>query len=263
MRTRPAAVAGLFYADDPATLRADVADHLAAADTPCVEPPKALIVPHAGLVYSGPIAATAYRTIAAMTERIERVVLLGPAHRVGIRGLAAPTVAAFDTPLGMVPIDQGAIDGIMHFPQVARRDDVHEREHSLEVQLPFLQHLLGTFSLVPLAVGHATADEVAVVLDTLWGGSETLILISSDLSHFHDYGTACTLDQATAKSIVELRLDGLHGDAACGRIPVGGLIRVAQRRQLRATLLDLRNSGDTAGTRDRVVGYGAFAFHPS
>jgi len=261
MRTRPAAVAGLFYTDDPAALRADVVAHLAAGPPAAGSAPKALIVPHAGLVYSGPIAGTAYRTLTSVAETIERVVLLGPAHRVGIRGLAVPTVDAFDTPLGPVPMDREAIDAIASLPQVHHRDDVHAQEHSLEVQLPFLQHLLGEFRLVPIAVGHATADEVAAVLDTLWGGAETLILISSDLSHFHDYPTAQALDAATAQSIVSLRLDGLHDDSACGRIPVGGLIRVAQRRRLQATLLDLRNSGDTAGTRDRVVGYGAFAFH--
>ena len=261
MRTRPAAVAGLFYADDPATLQANVAAHLAAASPAGRAAPKALVVPHAGLVYSGPIAGSAYRTLTAVAETIERVVLLGPAHRVGIRGLAAPTVDAFETPLGAVPIDHGAIEAVLSLPQVHRRDDVHAEEHSLEVQLPFLQHLLGEFRLVPFAVGYATADEVAAVLDALWGGPETLILISSDLSHFYDYPTAQALDAATAQSIVSLRPGGLHDDSACGRIPVGGLIRVAQRRQLQATLLDLRNSGDTAGTRDRVVGYGAFAFH--
>ena len=261
MRTRPAAVAGLFYADDPAVLKADVVGYLSAASCPMASPPKALIVPHAGLVYSGPIAGTAYRCLQSVADAIQRVVLLGPAHRVGIRGVAAPTVDAFETPLGPVNIDQQAVETLLALPHVHRRDDVHAQEHSLEVQLPFLQHLLSDFELVPLAVGHASHEEVAAVLDLLWGGPETLILISSDLSHFHDYATARALDAATAKSIVELEPAGLHHDAACGRIPVGGLIRVAKRRRLRATLLDLRNSGDTAGTRDRVVGYGAFAFH--
>jgi AmmeMemoRadiSam system protein B len=261
MGVRQAAVAGLFYSADPATLRADVKGHLAAARPVSSLPPKALVVPHAGLVYSGPIAGTAYRTLAPVARDIERVVLLGPTHRIAIRGLAAPTVDRFETPLGAVTIDQVAIDAVISLPQVQRRDDAHAGEHSLEVQLPFLQHLLGDFRLVPFAVGHATADEVAQVLEALWGGPETLVLISSDLSHFHDYATARRLDGATAQSIVDLRLDGLHDDSACGRIPLGGLIRVAQRRQLRAELLDLRNSGDTAGTRDRVVGYGAFAFH--
>lgn len=260
---RPPAVAGLFYPGEAATLRASVVECLATAPTSgqtSSPTPKAIIAPHAGYVYSGPIAAAAYARIAPSRDTITRVALLGPAHRVAFEGLAVSDADAFATPLGRVPLDREAIERIATLPQVRTLDAAHASEHSLEVHLPFLQEVLGDFRLVPLVVGDATADEVGEVLDALWGGPETLIVISSDLSHYHDYDAARRLDRATSRAIETLRPQDIGYDQACGRIPVNGLLTVAKRRGLHATTLDLRNSGDTAGPRDRVVGYGAWAF---
>jgi AmmeMemoRadiSam system protein B len=222
--------------------------------------PKALIAPHAGYVYSGPIAGTAYALLAGRTTGVDRVVLLGPAHRVRVQGLAASSAEAFATPLGSVPLDRAAHAELLARRAVQVMDTAHAAEHSLEVHLPFLQRIIPRFSLVPLAVGAATADEVAAVLDSLWGGSETLIVISTDLSHYYDYATARELDAATCTAITALDPSLLDHDSACGRNPVSGLLVVAKRRGLRPYLLDLRNSGDTAGPRDEVVGYASFAF---
>jgi len=260
MKVRRPAVAGSFYPADRSTLATAVDRYVAAGRERLgdhVAAPKALIVPHAGYVYSGPIAGTAY---AACGAGIERVVLLGPAHRTYVDGLAASSADAFATPLGDVALDGGARAHALRRPQVGIGDAAHAGEHSLEVQLPFLQRILSHFTVLPLAVGDASHGAVAEVLDDLWGGEETLVLISSDLSHYYDYDTACRLDAATARAIETLSPEALGPDSACGRIPVGGLLLAAQRHGLRAQLLDLRNSGDTAGSRDEVVGYGAFAF---
>ena len=257
-RVRAPAVAGQFYPDAPDLLRASVRGYLRDATHVPAASPKALIAPHAGYVYSGPIAGSAYARIEPLRDRIERVVLLGPAHRVFVRGLAAPEADFFETPLGSVPIDQDAIARIRALPQVGVSSDAHAFEHSLEVQLPFLQEVLGPFSLVPLVVGDATAEQVAEVLEQLWGGEETLIVVSSDLSHYHDYTTASRMDAATSRAIEALRPDAIDEDGACGRIPVQGLLLVAREHHLRAEAIDIRNSGDTAGPRDRVVGYGAY-----
>jgi AmmeMemoRadiSam system protein B len=255
---RPPAVAGLFYPADPEQLAHDVQALLAAAK-PHGLTPKALIVPHAGYVYSGPIAATAYATLASIAKRIRRVVLLGPVHRVAVRGLALPGAEAFDTPLGRVMLDAAAARSIARLPQVTVSAEAHELEHSLEVQLPFLQSVLEEFTLLPLAVGMATPEEVAEVLEALWGGEETLIVISSDLSHYLPYAIAQRVDKSTVQAILDLR-EPVDPDQACGGIPVGGLIAAARRHRLTPHLLDLRNSGDTAGSHDHVVGYAALAF---
>jgi AmmeMemoRadiSam system protein B len=193
---------------------------------------------------------------------VRRVALLGPAHRVFVRGLAAPSAEGFATPLGVVPVDRAAIDGLTDLPQVVVSDAPHTAEHSLEVQLPFLQRVLGAFSVVPLVVGEASAEEVEQVLGRLWGGAETLVVVSSDLSHYHAYATARRLDRATCARIEALDPAGLGDDSACGRTPVAGLLRAARRHGLAVRTLDLRSSGDTAGDRERVVGYGAWAFEP-
>ena len=258
---RPAAVAGLFYPGNAATLRAQIAGLLGAASTPARElAPKILLAPHAGYVYSGAVAAAAYATLgAAARERIRRVVLLGPAHRVALRGLAAPTVEAFETPLGRIAIDRAALDGLADLPQVAARDDAHTSEHALEVQLPFLQAVLADFRLVPLVVGHATPEEVAEVITRLWGGEETLIVISSDLSHYLPYARAQASDRATVDAV--LRLDpALDHEQACGATPLAGALLAARAHGLAPRQLALCNSGDTAGDRARVVGYAAVAF---
>ncbi len=256
---REPAVAGLFYEGDPARLRESVDAMLATAAGGAT--PKAIIVPHAGHIYSGPIAASAYALLRDAADTIRRVVLLGPSHRVGFLGLADSGVEAFRTPLGDIPLDRQAIDAIEALPQVHHLDQAHQLEHSLEVQLPFLQRVLGEFSLVPLVVGDAAPDEVAEVLGRLWGGPETLIVISTDLSHYHHYDEARRLDGATAGAITALRPEAIGYDDACGRNPLNGLLRLARERGLRIEQLDLRNSGDTAGDKDRVVGYGAFALY--
>ncbi|OGI45847.1 MAG: AmmeMemoRadiSam system protein B [Candidatus Muproteobacteria bacterium RBG_16_65_34] len=255
---RAPAVAGQFYPDDPRKLRAMVGELLAAV-AGAGSVPKAIIAPHAGYVYSGPIAASAYARLRPARGTIARVVLLGPAHRLGFGGLALSSADYFETPLGRVPVDREAVAQLSDLPQVQVLDSAHAREHSLEVHLPFLQEVLGAFTLVPLVVGDATPEEVSEVLERLWGGPETLIVISSDLSHYHDYATAREMDRATSRAIERLRYEDISYDAACGRNPVSGLLHLARRRGLKAQMLDLRNSGDTAGTRDSVVGYGAYA----
>ena len=259
MSIRKAAVAGTFYPDDPAELREMIAGFLKHTK-PSGDVPKAIIAPHAGYIYSGPIAATAYAQVKPARGKIKRVVLLGPSHRVPFRGLAASGADAFATPLGNTPIDKKAIEMIRDMPQVEILDAAHVMEHSLEVQLPFLQEVLGEFSLVPLAVGDASGEEVAEVLHKLWGGPETLIVISSDLCHYHDYRTAGRMDRSTSDAIESLRPEDIDYEQACGRIPISGLLLAAKKHGLRAQTIDLRNSGDTAGSKDEVVGYGAYMF---
>lgn len=257
---RQPAVAGTFYPGTASTLKHDVTTLLAAAKTaPLGKLPKAIIVPHAGYIYSGATAAAAYACLSAGRGQITRVVLLGPVHRVPVRGLALPGAEAFATPLGNIPVDQSAVTLLSTMPQVVTSTASHAGEHSLEVQLPFLQSVLGDFSLIPLAVGDATPEEIAEVLDALWGGPETLIVISSDLSHFLPYATACAVDQQTAQRILELHGPLTH-EQACGGTPINGLLLAASRHHLQPLLLDLCNSGDTAGDKNRVVGYASFAF---
>jgi len=256
---RPPAVAGMFYPDDPRQLRQMLADFLAKAEAQGeATPPKAIIAPHAGYVYSGPVAASVYARLAPHRELIKRVVLLGPAHRVPVRGLALPAAERFATPLGEIPVDAEGVQAIRDLPQVYVDEGAHAGEHSLEVHLPFLQMVLADFSLVPLVVGEAAPAQVAQVLERLWGGPETLIVISSDLSHYHDYRTARAMDEDTSRAIEALRYEDIHYDQACGRVPVSGLLYLAREYGLHARTVDLRNSGDTAGPRDQVVGYGAY-----
>lgn len=259
---RNAAVAGAFYPGNPRDLDTLVRQFLAEAETkaPGGPVPKAIVAPHAGYVYSGAVAAAAYARLKPAAETVRRVVLLGPCHRVAVSGLAVSSADAFETPLGTVPLDKEAIESILALPQVSVFDATHRDEHSLEVQLPFLQEIFSDFSLVPLVVGRASADEVADVLERLWGGPETVIVISSDLSHYLDYESARAIDARTCAAIETLDPSAIAGAQACGRIPVAGLLTLARRRGLEVTTLDLRNSGDTAGDRNRVVGYGAWMF---
>ena len=260
--TRAPAVAGFFYPEDSAELESAVAGYLAAVPAPPSNAPvpKALIVPHAGYVYSGPIAASGYARIAGQRQTIRRVVLLGPSHRIPLRGLAASGADAFDTPLGAVPLDREVIDEILDFPQVQILEAAHRDEHSLEVQLPFLQYVLEDFSLVPLSVGDAEPEEVGEVIERLWGGPETLFVVSSDLSHYYDYDTARRLDAATTRAIEALDTRALEPESACGRAPARGLLAAAKRHGLSVETVDLRSSGDTAGDKQRVVGYGSYVF---
>ena len=258
---RAPAVAGTFYPGTADALRSQVLALIASASPADARRPKALIAPHAGFIYSGPIAASAYARLAPHRNDYARVVLLGPAHRVRLRGLALPASTSFATPLGEIALDQDAAATLRGLPQICISDEAHALEHSLEVQLPFLQQTLGRFTLIPLAVGDASAQEVAEVLSLLWGGDETLIVVSSDLSHYLPYPQAKQADEQTARMILDLapRID--H-EQACGATPVNGLLHTAGQRGLRPQLLDLRNSGDTAGDKNRVVGYASFAFYP-
>jgi AmmeMemoRadiSam system protein B len=268
IRVRPPAAAGSFYPDDPRKLRELVTgllDQAAAHRDPAApqpdRPPQALIAPHAGYLYSGPIAASAFAALRPFRDRIRRVVHLGPAHRVRFTGLAAPTHDAFATPLGRVPLDRAALDDLLHLPGVAPRDDAHEPEHCLEAHLPFLQLTLDDFVLVPLLVGVTVEPEdVARVLDRLWREETTLVLVSSDLSHYLNHADARRSDQAVSAAIERLDAGQLQPELACGYLAIRALLVAAHRRGLHATTLDLRSSGDTAGPRDRVVGYGAYAF---
>jgi AmmeMemoRadiSam system protein B len=221
---------------------------------------KAMIAPHAGYVYSGPIAATAYAQLAPRRGVIRRVVLVGPSHRAAFRGLATTEADYFSTPLGKVPVDNSAIDTLRRFRQVRVWDDPHRLEHCLEVHLPFLQVVLDEFGIVPILVGDASPADVSEPLESLWGGEETLLVISSDLSHYHDYDTARHLDRQTTRVIESLQAEVIEPHQACGSRAIGGLLYLARKRGLHATTLDVRNSGDTAGPRNDVVGYGAYVF---
>ena len=256
---RRAAVSGTFYPGEPAALAAEVASYLAAAPAFGPSPPKAIIAPHAGYMYSGPIAGSVYARLAPLRGQVKRVVLAGPAHRVHVAGAAIPSVDAFASPLGSVPLDTEALARLRALPFVEVSDRAHALEHSLEVHVPFLQAVLGDFSLVPIVVGDASPGEAAALLEALWGGPETLIVVSSDLSHYHPYDVARQCDRDTAGAILDLDAH-LVPEEACGAAPINGLLEVARRRRLSPELVDLRNSGDTAGDRSRVVGYGAFAF---
>jgi MEMO1 family protein len=259
--TRPPAVAGLFYPARAADLREEVRSLLEPADVGGgLRSAKAYVVPHAGYVYSGPIAASAYARLRSRAARIERVVLLGPSHRFPLHGLALPTTASFSTPLGEVALDRDLARKAAALSQVVESDAAHALEHSLEVQLPFLQEVLEDFLLLPFVVGEATPGAVAEVIELCHGGPETLILISSDLSHYLPYAACAEIDERTASAIVDL-MPPIDHDQACGATPVNGVLELARLRRWSAELLDLRNSGDTAGDRSRVVGYGAFAFY--
>lgn len=257
---RPAAVAGLFYPGSSEELRPMVRGFLRdAVESEPEYSPKAVIAPHAGFVYSGPIAGSAFQCFSAEARSIRRVILLGPAHRQPVQGLALPGQTAFETPLGSVPVDQELVERISSLPQVSTHTAAHAPEHCLEVELPFLQSVLGSFSILPLLVSRASAEEVAEVLERIWGGPETRIVISSDLSHYLSYNAAREMDRETAARIVELQ-PAVEEHRACGSVAINGLITAAGHRSLEPRLLDLRNSGDTAGDRLRVVGYGSFAF---
>ena len=260
-KIQPPSVAGMFYPDDPQVLATDINTMIRAADSPTASVPKALIAPHAGYIYSGPVAASAYATLLPAANEIHRVVVLAPSHRVGFSGIAASSADFFRTPSGDLTVDRKAVERALELPQVQQFDQAFSGEHALEVQLPFLQQVLNEFTLVPFIVGDASARQVADLLELMWGGAETLIVISSDLSHFLDYDQARRRDTATSKAIADLDFEAIGYEDACGRIPVSGLLLAARELGLQAEVLDQRNSGDTAGDKSRVVGYGAYVFH--
>lgn len=262
LRVRPAAVAGLFYPGDPAELRDAVSGYLSQAPTVAGPIPKALIVPHAGYIYSGAIAAAAYSQVVHRRSQIRRIVLIGPSHRVHLRGMAVPSAEVFQSPLGSVPVDRELKARVLEQEHVIESDAPHLSEHSLEVQLPFLQVLFDDFALLPVALGSASPPAVAAVLADVWGDEETLVLVSSDLSHYLTYDEACAVDNETITAI--LRNDAtLTGEQACGCIGINGLTFLARQRSARLEEIARCNSGDSAGDRSRVVGYGAFALHES
>lgn len=254
---RPAAVAGMFYPGDAAALSQTVNSLLARATDP-VRPPKALVVPHAGYIYSGAVAARAFHHLEPLRDTIKRVVLIGPAHRMAVDGIAVSTAAAFETPLGRVPVDRDGVADALTMPHCHAHDHAHAPEHCLEVELPFLQTCLTEFSIIPLLVGRSAPATIAALLERLWGGPETLIVISTDLSHYLDYDTARTLDARTCRAVESLDIEAIGHDQACGRLPLAGLMTVLRRQGARLHTLALCNSGDTAGDRRRVVGYGAW-----
>ena len=261
MRIRPAAVAGRFYPDDAKELSFSVWQMIEAAreQVSAVPDIKAIIGPHAGYIYSGPIAAAAYAALGDLKGRIKRVVLIGPSHFVPLTGIATSSADAFATPLGQLPLDRVALDAALELPFVITYDEAHAQEHGLEVHLPFLQVALGSFKLAPFVFGDSTGSQCAELLKKLWGGPETLIVISSDLSHYLDYASARQVDMATCAAIEAMRPDQIGEKQACGRLAVQGLLQAGSEHHLKTRTLDLRNSGDTAGPRNRVVGYGAWA----
>lgn len=254
---RQSAFAGSFYLSDPGQLKAQVDQYLHDVQ-PAQPSPKAIIVPHAGYIYSGAVAASAYARLNTAPGGISRVVLIGPSHRVAFSGLAVSSADYFATPLGNIAIDKESRRRVMQLPFVQYLEKAHSQEHSLEVQLPFLQRQLDNFLLLPLVAGDASAEQVSQVLDCVWGGQETLIVISSDLSHYHNYATAVQLDKQTSHSIQALAYEKLDFACACGKVPISGLLAYARQHGLQVKNVDLRNSGDTAGDKSRVVGYGAF-----
>ncbi len=259
-KVRPAAVAGRFYPADPAELRRLVSSLLSAVPGAAAPAPKALIAPHAGYAYSGPVAASAFSRLAPAVDVLRRVVLIGPSHFVDFSGIAASSATRFQTPLGSVAVDTSAFSAVSDQAHFIINDQAHAHEHALETHLPFLQVVLRDFAIVPLVVGTATDTEVHEIIEALWGGPETVVVVSSDLSHYYDAQTARRLDQATAQAIESLSPEAIGEDRACGRLPIRGLLRAGRRHSLRVRTLDLRNSGDTAGPRHQVVGYGAFSF---
>jgi AmmeMemoRadiSam system protein B len=258
---RPAAVSGMFYPENPDVLRDMIKQELSQAIPASITTaPKVLIVPHAGYIYSGSIAASAFVLLQPCRQLIKRVVLIGPSHRVGFNGAALSSADDFDTPLGTIPVDKDAQAKLSGIADIHVINKAHAAEHSLEVQLPFLQCILDKFAIVPIVAGDADPQLIAKIIETLWGGPETLIVISSDLSHFYQYQTAQRLDQATSQAILDLDVNAIDPQHACGCVGIRGLLTFAQRHPLEVSVLDLRNSGDTAGSKDSVVGYGAYLF---
>ena len=258
---RTPGVAGLFYPADPKEVGTQVRRFISESSAGQIPPPKALIAPHAGYIYSGPIAGSAYAQLHQVADRISRVVILAPAHRIAFKGLALSSADFFGTPLGNIEVDREAIQSISDLPQVHLFDRAFDNEHSIEVHLPFLQETLPSFRILPILVSDASPEQIDEVLEHLWGGDETLILVSSDLSHYLDYESARKMDAEASRAIEALRPEDISYQHACGKTPVSGLLLAARRHRLTATTLDQRNSGDTAGPRNQVVGYGAYAFY--
>lgn len=259
---RMPAVAGSFYPGYAEELNKAVELYLNDADANLAQTkPLAMIVPHAGYIYSGPIAASGYKQLIPYASEIERVVLMGPSHRVPFMGIATPTDDYFETPLGDIPIDFESISLLKNLSFVQELQAAHQQEHSLEVQLPFLQKIIPNFKLIPLVIGQANDQQVSDVIEQLWHVPNTLFVMSSDLSHYLNYESAQLSDKATCDAIEALQPQVIDYDQACGRAAIAGMLLTAKHHELQVKTLDLRNSGDTAGTKDRVVGYGCWVFY--
>lgn len=262
---RPA-VAGKFYPGDAKALRQMLAELFAAAAkrvAPINTCPKAIIAPHAGYIYSGATAAAGYQVLTAFADRIKHVTLLGPAHYIPVLGLACSSSDFFETPLGKLVVRPSLRSQILNLPQVKTNDSAFEKEHSLEVHLPFLQTVLNNFTILPLLVGRAEPAEIAEVIEACWGDEHSLIVISSDLSHYLSYEQAQMIDQQTSAAIVSLQVDNIDRHQACGRSPIKGLLTAAQHHNLYVKVIEQCNSGDTAGDKSRVVGYASYHFYPT
>ena len=257
---RPAAAAGTFYPDQPAQLDT-LLDSLLLNAEPDHKIPTAIIAPHAGYQYSGAVAATVYASLRNAANTIKRVLLLGPAHRIFVEGMALPKHTHFATPLGNISLDTQCLRELEQMPFVHYLNDAHADEHSLETQLPFLQKVLHDFTLIPIVVGKAKPETIAEVIEHCMQSDSTLIVVSSDLSHFHDYQTAVKIDRETTRLIESYEYEKIGPRQACGCMPLNGLLRYAKSHRLLLSTQDLRNSGDTADNKSRVVGYGAYALY--
>jgi len=260
MNIRPAAVADIFYTANGTELAAQVSDFMDADEVTNIVP-KALIVPHAGYIYSGGTAGKGFALVKKLTAAVNKIVLIGPCHRVWIQGLAIPDCQYFETPLGKIEVDSKTLNELVKFPQVTISDQAHAQEHSLEVQLPFLQSIFDQFKLIPLVAGEVSEDAFIEVLEYLWGGEETLIVISSDLSHFLDYDAAVAIDNKTSQAIESFEAGSINSDMACGSAGIKALLSLAKNKNLHVKTIHQCNSGDTAGDKDRVVGYGTYAIY--
>jgi hypothetical protein len=253
-------VAGQFYPEQTKALVEMINKFLSEAKHVVLpEQPKAIIVPHAGYIYSGTVAATIYAALSQYKDIINNVILLGPTHRMTFKGVAATMVDCFETPLGSIPVVHNWRNTLTS-SVVNVNETAYEMEHSIEIQLPFLQVVLDKFELLPFVVGDEDFIAVADIIDSLWGKEDTLVVVSSDLSHYKDYNTAQELDALTSQAIVNLTPLEIKHEQACGLIPIQGLLQAAKNRKMKVRALDVRNSGDTAGSKDSVVGYGAFCF---
>ncbi|MEY3220641.1 MAG: hypothetical protein RIT27_1998 [Pseudomonadota bacterium] len=253
-------LAGFFYPDEPLFLIHTI-EELLKEIPPTDISPKALIVPHASYEYAGKIMATAYASLLKKHFQIKNVVLLGISHHTSFRGIAVTSKTAYLTPLGQIPVEESTVMKLLQYPQIIMFDEAHIKEHCLELQLPFLQVILQSFSLIPLVVGDISSNNISEVLKILWGNQETLVIVTSNLSYYHHYNTAQQLDQMNATLIETLRWQDLKHDQTCSSPLMGGLLQVAQQKALTAKTFAICNSGDTIGTKDRVVGYGAFGFY--
>ncbi len=260
MNVRQPAVAGMFYPQDRLILEQTIKQFIAQAEQ-YNPPPKALIVPHAGYIYSGYTAAQAYASLQSKSATIKKIVLLGPAHTMYFKGIAYDPATYVATPLGDIEQDTGLLAKISSLPYVYSLPQAHQKEHCLEVQWPFCQVLFNQFTLLSLVVGETEPEQVAELLELVWGGDETLIIISSDLSHYLAYNEAQKEDTQTCLAISTLNFESLIHHNACGFYPLRGFLHYARQHQLCGRLVDLRNSGDTAGSKERVVGYSSYHFY--